>query len=121
MIGQEKAMEPNVIEGVETVIRENQIELKVGNLTEYKKLATAILRYFEERRRPVLVFIGEKALYVAMKAIIWANMEASSNGFRLLMIPSYEERLTTDKRTEGAPDITLTAIRLTLGRAPIVV
>lgn len=95
-------------------------ELRVSNGTPVKTLATAILRYLDDRKRVKLSCIGPQSLSQAIKAIAIANGEAASGGYLLALIPSFETKHFAD-RQDAEKQVEMTALNLVVGRVPITV
>lgn len=92
-------------------------ELRVSGATQTRPLATSILRYFDEGRRVALSCIGAQAAAQALKAVACANGELASQGRLLAIIPTFDIRRQADRVT--GEEIELTAIRLIVGKLPI--
>ena len=104
---------------VEQNVQDLTVELRVSNGTPVKTLATAILRYLEEKKRVRLSCIGAQSLSQAIKAIAIANGEAASGGSLLALIPSFQTKHFVD-RGDSTQQVEMTAVNLTVGRVPIV-
>lgn len=95
----------------------NEVELTVGRATEAPRLATAILRFFEEGKRPVLSCIGAESIAVGVKAVAIANGEAAPQGVLLQIHPAFQQKRFPDRRT--FQQVEMTAMRLIIKRVAI--
>lgn len=102
---------------LEDVIKMQYEELRVSGSTQTRALATSILRYFDEGRRVALSCIGAQAASQALKAVAVANGELATQGKLLAIVPTFDLRRQADRVT--GEEIELTAIRLILGRLPV--
>ena len=102
-------MEEDVVKSMETSL----LELRVGNATQAKTLATSILRYREEGRSIVLSCIGAVALSNGVKAVAMANGELAQQGMFLSVVPGFCTKPLRDRDT--GQTIEMTSIRLVIG------
>lgn len=105
------------IETVEDAILARFQELRVAQNTPSKELAGAILRYFEEGKKVALSVIGAQAAAQALKAVAIANEELIKQGRYFAIVPAFDLKRVPDRET--GREIELTAIRLIVGRIPI--
>lgn len=101
-------------EGVAKAIR----ELRVSNGTPVKDLSNSILCYMDEGDRVCLSSIGANALSQAVKAVGAGQAESAQEGKLLYIVPTFDTKQMMDR--DSGQYIELTALRLILGRIPLI-
>lgn len=75
--------------------------LKVSNTTEVSSLAFAIHMFSEEGRTTELCCLGVLSVYVAVKAVIYANKLSIASGHAFYVFPQFRQAPALRPKTES--------------------